>query len=85
MSIAYNRLNLFDHVQVHCCRSIEEAKTAFQSLIGKSKYEGGINDAVLVQEYADGEEYAVDTVVGIVAFQRNVFQSILIILIIILA
>jgi len=31
--------------------------------VGKSKYEGGINDAVLVQEYADGEEYAVDTVV----------------------
>ena len=35
----------------------------YVNLEGKSKYEGGFNEAVLVQEYSDGQEYAVDTVV----------------------
>eukprot|EP01036_Dinobryon_divergens_P023350 gene23350-31686_t len=47
---------------VYCCRTIEEAEVAFHALLGKSKYEGGFNEAVLVQEYSDGQEYAVDTV-----------------------
>jgi hypothetical protein len=27
-------------------------------LLGKPKYGGGVNEAVLIQEYADGPEYA---------------------------
>ena len=41
---------------------MKEAKDAFLALIGKPKYGGGVNDAVLIQEYVDGNEYAVDTV-----------------------
>jgi len=47
---------------VFCCNNIIEAQCAFDSLIGRSQYGGGINDAVLIQEYAEGVEYAVDTV-----------------------
>lgn len=47
---------------VYMASSLVEAEKAFYSLIGKPKYGGGVNDAVLIQEYADGPEYAVDTV-----------------------
>ena len=49
---------------VYCCESLEQAEAAFKALLGKAQYGGGTNDAVLVQEYADGPEYAVDTVVS---------------------
>lgn len=47
---------------VHLCFSFDEAKEAFESLIGTPIYGGGVNDKVLVQEYARGQEYALDTV-----------------------
>jgi hypothetical protein len=47
---------------VFCCNNLIEAQSAFQALIGQPQYGGGVNDAVLIQEYADGTEYAVDTV-----------------------
>ena len=47
---------------VFCCSSLIEAQGAFHALIGQPQYGGGVNDAVLIQEYADGTEYAVDTV-----------------------
>ena len=47
---------------VYLANTISKASEAFYSLIGKPKYAGGINDAVLIQQYADGQEYAVDTV-----------------------
>lgn len=46
---------------VYLCKSLEEAKKAFKSTYGTKQFGGGDNDAVLVQEYADGPEYAVDT------------------------
>lgn len=49
---------------VFLCRSQNEAKDAFAKLIGKPKYEGGINEDIVAQEYVDGQEYAVDTVVS---------------------
>eukprot|EP01041_Mallomonas_annulata_P005443 gene5443-10923_t len=47
---------------VFLCHSEEEVSTAFKTLFKQPKFGGGINDAVLIQEYADGQEYAVDTV-----------------------
>lgn len=47
---------------VHLCTTLHEVEYAFNSLFGKPKYGGGSNDAVLIQEFADGQEYAVDTV-----------------------
>jgi hypothetical protein len=47
---------------VYKCESVEEAKTAFEALFQQPQYGGGINDAVLIQEYVTGNEYAVDTV-----------------------
>ncbi len=47
---------------VYLANTISKASEAFYSLIGKPKYAGGINDAVLIQQFADGQEYAVDTV-----------------------
>ena len=47
---------------VFCCSNLIEARSAFETLIGQPQYGGGMNDAVLIQEYADGTEYAVDTV-----------------------
>jgi len=47
---------------VFLCKGLDEAKNAFGSLLNKAKYGGGINECVLVQEFVDGEEYAVDTV-----------------------
>jgi hypothetical protein len=47
---------------VYLANTLSKASEAFYSLIGKPKYAGGVNDAVLIQEYADGQEYAVDTI-----------------------
>ena len=47
---------------VHLCNSLEEVYAAFHRLFNSSKYGGGRLDQVLVQEYLDGEEFAVDTV-----------------------
>eukprot|EP01038_Epipyxis_sp_PR26KG_P006279 gene6279-8646_t len=47
---------------VFLCKNLEEAETAFGKLFNKPKFGGGINEAVLIQEFADGVEYAVDTV-----------------------
>lgn len=47
---------------VYLCTSETEITEAFSTLINAIKYGGGINEAVLVQEYADGTEYAVDTI-----------------------
>lgn len=47
---------------VYLCRTIQEAKFAFESLHGQPQFGGGSNDAVLIQEYVAGTEYAVDTV-----------------------
>lgn len=49
---------------VHCCEGLAEAETAFRKLLGKPQYGGGTNKAVLIQEYVEGPEYAVDTVVS---------------------
>ena len=42
--------------------SRREARQAFESLLGGARFGGGANDAVLLQEFASGTEYAVDTV-----------------------
>ena len=47
---------------VYVCRGEEEVKTAFEKIKGSPKYGGGVNEEVLVQEYLEGQEYAVDTV-----------------------
>lgn len=49
---------------VHLCTSISEAKACFDELLGSPRYGtvGGKQESVLVQEFADGNEYAVDTV-----------------------
>jgi biotin carboxylase len=41
---------------------LQEVEHAFNTLFGQPKYGGGANEAVLIQEFADGPEYAVDTV-----------------------
>lgn len=43
--------------------SLHEARQAFESLLGGARFGGGANDAVLLQEFVAGTEYAVDTVV----------------------
>lgn len=47
---------------VYVCKTIEEAKAAFEAILGAPTYGGGVNDVVLVQEFLAGPEYAVDTV-----------------------
>ena len=47
---------------VHKCKNLDEVRAAFQSLIIKPKYGGGLNEALVVQECLQGTEYAVDTV-----------------------
>jgi biotin carboxylase len=47
---------------VHLCFSEAQAQRAFDKLLGISTYGGGRNDKVLVQEFAVGQEYALDTV-----------------------
>lgn len=49
---------------VFLCSSVNEAEVAFHAILGKPQYGGGINKAVLIQEYIEGPEYAVDTVVS---------------------
>ncbi|KAI9910935.1 hypothetical protein PsorP6_010826 [Peronosclerospora sorghi] len=44
------------------CLSMEEAKRTFHSILGKINGLGLENDAVLLQEYLEGDEYVVDTV-----------------------
>lgn len=44
------------------CHSMAEAHQAFRKLFKSPTYGGGINEAVLVQEFVCGTEYAVDTV-----------------------
>lgn len=47
---------------VYVCRTEAEVQHAFESLFGKPKYGGGVNDAILMQEFAEGPEFAVDTI-----------------------
>lgn len=47
---------------VYVCQTIEEAKAAFESILHAPTYGGGLNDAVLLQEFLAGQEWAVDTV-----------------------
>jgi len=49
---------------VHLCSSLADARAKFSSLLGSPKYGsvGEQQEAVLVQEFAEGTEYAVDTV-----------------------
>lgn len=47
---------------VYLCATKAEAKTAFEKLIGGNTYGGGTNEELLIQEYASGDEFAVDTV-----------------------
>ena len=44
------------------CETLEDVENAFLSLYKQPKFGGGVNDQVLIQEYADGPEFAVDTV-----------------------
>ncbi|CAI5705883.1 hypothetical protein KXD40_009532 [Peronospora effusa] len=44
------------------CLSLEEAKRTFDGILGKTNGLGLQNDAVLLQEYLEGDEYVVDTV-----------------------
>jgi hypothetical protein len=47
---------------VTLCRSMEEARTAFGDIIGKTNVLGLVNESVLVQEYLEGQEYVIDMV-----------------------
>ncbi|KAG6617631.1 Argininosuccinate lyase 2 [Phytophthora cinnamomi] len=44
------------------CLSLEEAKRTFEGILGKINGLGLQNEAVLLQEYLEGDEYVVDTV-----------------------
>ncbi|KAE8881417.1 hypothetical protein PF005_g11043 [Phytophthora fragariae] len=44
------------------CLSLEEAKRTFEGILGKINGLGLQNNAVLLQEYLEGDEYVVDTV-----------------------
>lgn len=47
---------------VYICHTEAEVKAAFEKIIGKQNKMGQLNDAVLVQEYLEGVEYAINTV-----------------------
>ncbi len=47
---------------VYVCMTMAEAKAAFDAILNAPTYGGGLNEAVLVQEYVRGQEWAVDTV-----------------------
>ncbi len=49
---------------VALCEGLGQAHAAFHALLKRPRYGGGLNEAVLIQEYAEGQEYAVDTVVS---------------------
>lgn len=51
--------------QVYFCSSLGDAKSAFHKIIGQPQYGGGTNTDVLIQEFVEGPEYAVDTVVSL--------------------
>lgn len=53
---------------VFLCNNREEVRKSLEAIIGKPQYGGGLNKNVLLQEFVDGNEYAVDTVVSFVAF-----------------
>jgi len=47
---------------VYKCTSVEEVRTAFTTIHGKTNGIGGVNDGALVQEFLTGEEFVVDGV-----------------------
>ena len=47
---------------VTLCRSMQEAEKAFNHIMGKVNGLGLVNNAVLVQEYLEGQEYVIDMV-----------------------
>jgi hypothetical protein len=47
---------------VYVCGTVEEARAAFEAILNAPTYGGGVNEAVLVQEFLAGQEWAVDTV-----------------------
>ncbi|OQR85326.1 hypothetical protein ACHHYP_11933 [Achlya hypogyna] len=47
---------------VTLCLSLEEARDTFHTILGKVNGLGLTNEAVLVQEYLEGDEYVIDTV-----------------------
>jgi len=47
---------------VAICQTVPEVRAAFQSIIGKTNKLGAINDAVLGQEFLEGQQYLVNTV-----------------------
>jgi biotin carboxylase len=47
---------------VAICQTAQDVRQAFQSTIGKANKLGGINDAVLGQEFLKGQQYLVNTV-----------------------
>lgn len=49
-----------DHVQ--CCRTIDQVRDAAESILDRVNLLGLRNKAVIVQEFLEGVEYAVDTV-----------------------
>ena len=48
--------------RVTLCRSLQETEDAFGNIMGKVNGLGLINEAVLVQEYLEGQEYVIDMV-----------------------
>ena len=47
---------------VFLCNDSDEAKIAFQRILGKRNGVGLVNDSVLCQEFLEGKEYVVDQV-----------------------
>ena len=47
---------------VTLCRSMQDVQTAFGNIMGKVNGLGLVNNAVLVQEYLEGQEYVIDMV-----------------------
>lgn len=55
---------------VHCCSSLREAEYAFCNILGKPQFGGGTNTDVLIQEFVEGPEYVVDTVVSLLCAHK---------------
>lgn len=47
---------------VYLVQNEDELRQSFDLLFNKPKFGGGVNDQVLMQEFADGQEFAVDTI-----------------------
>lgn len=47
---------------VHLCGTDNEVRVAFRAIMGATNLMGGMNTSALVQEYIEGDEYAVDCV-----------------------